>query len=66
MLYEHRNVEPVLRALERVAPAAFVALAGRPYEADFLQAVPHEQVAERVVRIRFDDADPAGKTRRPA
>lgn len=66
VLYEQRNVEPVVRALERVAPEALVALAGRPYEEAFQRTIRHEHVAERVVRIRFDDADPAGKTREPA
>ena len=35
-----------------LAPEALVALAGRPYEAEFLAAVESEPVAERVVRIR--------------
>ena len=52
VLYEHRNVEPVLARLGELAPQALVALAGRPYEADFLRrAGVVEQVAERVVRL---------------
>src|SRR5215213_8648426 len=52
VLYEHRNVEPLLTALPRLAPEALVALAGRPYEAEFLRRVDTETVAERVVRVR--------------
>ena len=52
VLYEHRNVEPVLARLRELAPRALVALAGRPYEADFLRrAGVVEQVAERVVLL---------------
>lgn len=52
VLYEHRNVEPLVAALPRLAPEAILALAGRPYEAEFLRRVAAEPVAERVVRIR--------------
>jgi predicted nicotinamide N-methyase len=52
VLYEARNVEPLVRLLPLIAPEALVALAGRPYEDAFLQMVDVEQVAERVVRIR--------------
>src|SRR5215208_826490 len=52
VLYEQRNVEPLLTALPRLAAEALVALAGRPYEAEFLRRVDAEPVAERVVRIR--------------
>jgi predicted nicotinamide N-methyase len=52
VLYEHRNVEPLLAVLPRLAPEALVALAGRPYEAEFLRRVDAEPVAERVVRLR--------------
>jgi predicted nicotinamide N-methyase len=52
VLYEQRNVEPLLAALPRLAPEALVALAGRPYEAEFLRRVDAEPVAERVVRLR--------------
>jgi predicted nicotinamide N-methyase len=51
VLYEARNVEPLVRLLPRLAPEALVALAGRPYEDEFLQRVNTEPVAERVVRI---------------
>src|SRR5215217_4396357 len=53
VLYEHRNVDPLLAALQRLAPEALVALAGRPYEGDFLRRVDAEPVAERVVRLRL-------------
>ena len=62
VLYERRNVAPLVELLPRVAPVALVALAGRPYEADFLAAVEHEPVAERVVRVRR----PAGGRARAA
>jgi len=52
VLYEQRNVEPVLARLRELAPRALVGLAGRPYEAEFLRASgPVEQVAERVVLL---------------
>jgi predicted nicotinamide N-methyase len=52
VLYERRNVEPVLARLREAAPEALVGLAGRPYEAEFLRrAGDAEQVAERVVRL---------------
>lgn len=54
VLYERRNVEPVLARLGEAAPEALVGLAGRPYEAEFLRrAGKVEQVATRVVRLRF-------------
>ena len=52
VLYEARNVEPLVRALPLLAPEALVALAGRPHEAAFLDRVASEPVAERVVRVR--------------
>lgn len=53
VLYEQRNVEPLLTRLRELAPVAYVGLAGRPYEAGFLRSVSfYEEVAERVVRIR--------------
>jgi predicted nicotinamide N-methyase len=52
VLYEARNVEPLAALLPRLAPEALLALAGRPYEAEFLRRVQVEPVAERVVRIR--------------
>ena len=52
VLYERRNVEPVLSRLRELAPAALVALAGRPYEEAFLRAAGAvEEVAPRVVRL---------------
>lgn len=36
MLYERRNVEPVLERLLELASSSLVALAGRPYEDAFL------------------------------
>jgi predicted nicotinamide N-methyase len=52
VLYEERNVQPLLSALRRLAPVSLVALAGRPYEAAFLRrAAPVTEVAERVVRL---------------
>ena len=52
VLYEQRNVEPLLAVLPRLGAEALVALAGRPYEAAFLRRVETERVAERVVRLR--------------
>jgi predicted nicotinamide N-methyase len=53
VLYERRNVEPVLERLSELAPEALVGLAGRPYEAEFLRSAGNvEQVAERVVLLR--------------
>ena len=52
VLYEHRNVAPVLARLCELAPLALVGLAGRPYEAEFLrEAGGAEEVAERVVLL---------------
>ena len=39
VLYERRNVEPVLARLLGLAPSALVALAGRPYEEAFMRLV---------------------------
>jgi len=53
VLYERRNVEPLVAQLEALAPVALVGLAGRPYEGVFVdQAGTVEEIAERVVRIR--------------
>jgi predicted nicotinamide N-methyase len=53
VLYERRNVEPLLRRLEELAPVALVGLAGRPYEQQFLRlAGAAEEIAPRVVRLR--------------
>jgi predicted nicotinamide N-methyase len=52
VLYEQRNVEPLLERLRELAPEALVGLAGRPYEAEFLRlAAPVTEVANRVVRL---------------
>jgi predicted nicotinamide N-methyase len=52
VLYELRNVEPVLERLRELAPVALVALAGRPFEDGFLRlAGAVEEVAPRVVRL---------------
>ena len=52
VLYEERNVEPLAERLRQLAPEAFVALAGRPYEPEFLRVVgPVEEIAPRVVRL---------------
>ena len=61
VLYEQRNVAPLVGLLPRLAPEALVALAGRPYEDEFLAAVESEQVAERIVRVRRPT-----RARRPA
>ena len=52
VLYERRNVEPLVEALRSLAPVALVGLAGRPYEAEFLRrAGAVEEIAPRVVRL---------------
>jgi predicted nicotinamide N-methyase len=52
VLYEERNVRPLLERLNELAPVALIALAGRPYEAEFLRlAAPITEVADRVVRL---------------
>ena len=51
VLYEARNVDPLARLLPELAPEALVALAGRPYEDEFLRRVATEAVADRIVRI---------------
>jgi predicted nicotinamide N-methyase len=52
VLYERRNVEPLVERLRELAPVALVGLAGRPHEAEFLRAVGvAEEVAPRVVRL---------------
>jgi predicted nicotinamide N-methyase len=52
VLYERRNVEPLLDRLRELAPAALVGLAGRPYESEFLRAADRpEEIAPRVVRL---------------
>jgi predicted nicotinamide N-methyase len=52
VLYERRNVEPLLERLRELAPVAYVGLAGRPYEAEFLgKAGSAVEIAERVVSL---------------
>jgi predicted nicotinamide N-methyase len=52
VLYERRNVEPLLERLRELAPVAYVGLAGRPYEAEFLtRAGSVVEIAERVVSL---------------
>jgi predicted nicotinamide N-methyase len=53
VLYERRNVEPLVERLRALAPSSLVGLAGRPYETAFLEAWPgaREEVAERVVLL---------------
>ncbi len=52
VLYERRNVEPLLERLRELAPVAYVGLAGRPYEAEFLdKAGSTVEIAERVVSL---------------
>ena len=56
VLYELRNVDPVVDALRRLAPEALIGLAGRPYERQFSSAVEScKEVAPRVVRVRLRD-----------
>jgi predicted nicotinamide N-methyase len=53
VLYERRNVEPLLERLHELAPVAYVGLAGRPYEAEFLRKAGRaEEIADRVVALR--------------
>jgi predicted nicotinamide N-methyase len=52
VLYEQRNVEPLLARLRELAPKALVGLAGRPYEAEFLgRAGSAVEISERVVSV---------------
>jgi predicted nicotinamide N-methyase len=52
VLYEQRNVEPLLKRLCELAPTALVGLAGRPYEAEFLgRAGSAVEIADRVVSL---------------
>jgi predicted nicotinamide N-methyase len=59
VLYERRNVEPLVALLSRIAPHSLVGLAGRPYEREFLDRVGQlARVREhgKVARIELDDA----------
>jgi predicted nicotinamide N-methyase len=49
VLYERRNVEPVIERLVELAPESLVALAGRPYEDAFLRLA--EQSGQRVEQL---------------
>ncbi len=52
VLYEQRNVEPLVARLAELAPVALVGLAGRPYEQQFLRdAGGAQEIAARVVRL---------------
>ena len=52
VLYERRNVEPLLERLVELAPIAYLGLAGRPYEAEFLgKAGSAVEIADRVVSL---------------
>jgi predicted nicotinamide N-methyase len=54
VLYERRNVEPLLERLAELAPTAYVGLANRPYEHEFVRLAPRvTEVARRVVRVDF-------------
>ena len=52
VLYEHRNVEPLVAILPRLAPQTLLGLAARPHEREVLDRLPNEPIAERVVRLR--------------
>ncbi len=62
VLYERRNVEPLVERLGRLAPVSLLALAGRPYERTFLDAWPggRGDFAERVVRLTPPGQDGGG------
>jgi predicted nicotinamide N-methyase len=52
VLYERRNVAPLLERLRELAPVAYVGLAGRPYEGEFLRRAGFPlEIAERVVAL---------------
>ena len=52
VLYEQRNVEPLVSRIRELAPQALIGLAGRPYEAEFLRSLGEvEEVSARVVRF---------------
>jgi len=54
VLYERRNVEPLVEQLQELAPTALLALAGRPYEETFMQQWPGraDEIGERLVRLK--------------
>ena len=55
LLYEERNVEPLLELLPRLAPEVLLAEPGRPHAADFFGAPAGDwlidEVADRVYRL---------------
>jgi predicted nicotinamide N-methyase len=53
VLYERRNVEPLVDRLTRLSPVSLLGLAGRPYEQTFLRLWRGDihHVADRVVRL---------------
>jgi predicted nicotinamide N-methyase len=51
VLYERRNVEPLVERLRELAPEALVGLAGRPYEIAFLEATGAVLVAPRIAQV---------------
>jgi predicted nicotinamide N-methyase len=51
VLYERRNVEPLIERISELAPRALVGLAGRPYERAFLDVTNAVEVAPRVVHL---------------
>ncbi len=53
VLYERRNVEPLVARLTQIAPTTLLALAGRPYEDTFLRLWRGgaDKLAERVLRL---------------
>jgi predicted nicotinamide N-methyase len=53
VLYERRNVEPLLERLPELASVSLLGLAGRPYERAFLRRWPGrvEELAPRFVRL---------------
>jgi predicted nicotinamide N-methyase len=54
VLYERRNVEPVFELLRKLAPTALVALAGRPYEDEFLRlAESSRNAVEKLGKIAW-------------
>jgi predicted nicotinamide N-methyase len=56
VLYEQRNVEPVVAALRQLAPESLIGLAGRPYEERFLREIgTWNELAPRVVRVRNEN-----------
>jgi predicted nicotinamide N-methyase len=60
VLYEERNVEPLLELLPRLAPEVLLAEPGRPHAADFLERAREgwqlDEAAERVYRLTRPDA----------